>query len=714
MTNRAQKRKLEKELKKLGINQKVSVVQLEDGTYAYGFRFYTWTFEQLRAYITKRGFHYNATDEGKETRMWQAWLASEVRTDKLLMPTLLEDQDIVKICPKELNAKQATEFAKRVDSLVNQYTKKWKRTELLKGLKNVHRLGNEAYEIEDKDWKEQVDAAYATACLEFSANAITEEKPKWQTQGQAQTELVFATTQFILDPSKTKGIIDSPPGTGKTLIPLFVLEDLIQNDFIPNRGISIVAAPWQSLCDKNAKEGSDMTTDNGLDIVHLTYHSAAHVKNRKKFTTSLQDASREAMYANEINFHLDRGKHVIIHVCFDSYSQLMNSITSCDIEDIKTLWIDEVHKMVSTRPTEMNAMIRNIESQATPVKKVISMTGTVDEFDLDSTYSGTAQNYSMSNKELFGEYIKRITYGETVLQKLNLPFKVKGINRYHFDGDYVSGVKLNLTNSSLGQNLVNSIIANVKAAQNGHEVIFSMFRINDEARVTADQLKQIKKNSNLLNDYEIKCLTTVEEGDPKKRNEILSDVNEDSNQKYIVLLGPWAITGSNCQRADAVLWNYVPQSYITIVQGSLRACRMLRFPDHSINESKKIFTVYFIMTEDVLKDDTFAKALKALHSFEYSGNTRTFAAINELIDDDWFGPNEDPIVDGDPRDEIIDIEPETTEEVEELSAILNRRFEDLLASSNTFDFSTTWNLSEELNEERKKYLDNALLNFTLI
>lgn len=712
MSSRTQKRELEKELKKLGIKQKVSVVQLEDGTYGYGFRFYTWTFEQLRAYITKRGFHYNACNEGKETRMWQAWLASEVRTDKLLMPTLLEDQDIVLICPKELNAKQATEFAKRVDSLVNQYTKKWKRTELLKGLKNVHRLGNEAYEISDKDWKEQVDSAYAAACLEFKSNPIIEAKTKWQTQGQAQTELVFATTQFILDTSKKKGIIDSPPGTGKTLIPLFTLEYLIQNNLMPTRGISIVSAPWQSLCDKNAKEGSDMTTDNGLDIVHLTYHSAAHVKNRKKFTTSLQDASRETMYANEINFHLDRGKHVIIHVCFDSYSQLMNSIALCDIKDIKTLWIDEVHKMVSSRPTEMNAMIRNIESQATPVNKVISMTGTVDEFDLDSTFSGNAQNYSMSNKDLFGEYIKRITYGETVLQKLNLPFKVKGINRYHFDGDYVSGVKLNLTNSALGENLINSIIANVKAAQNNHEVIFSMFRINDEARVTADQLKQIKKNSNLLNDYEIRCLTTVEENDPKKRNEILSDINKDSNQKYIVLLGPWAITGSNCQRADAVLWNYVPQSYINIVQGSLRACRMLRFPDHSINELKKIFTVYFIMTEDVVKDNTFASALETLHSFMYSGNIRTYQAINEMLDDDWFGTNEDPVIDEDPRDEIIDIEPETTEEAEELSAILNRRFEDLLESSNTFDFSTTWNLSKELNKQRKKMLLDIMHNFS--
>lgn len=322
---RPEKRRLEKELRKLGVNQKISVIQLEDGTYAYGFRFYTWTFEQLRGYITKRGFHYNANSDGKETRMWQAWLANEVRTDKLLMPTLLDDQDIVLICPKELNAKQATEFAKRVDSLVNKYTKKWKRKELLKGLKNAHRLGDEAYEISDKDWKEQVEAAYATTCLEFKANPITEVKTKWQTQGQAQTELVFALTQFIADTSKKKGIIDSPPGTGKTLVPLFTLEHLMQNDLMKTRGISIVAAPWQSLCDKNAKEGADMTSTNGLDIVHLTYHSAAHVKNRKKFTTSLQDASRERMYANEINYHLDRGKHIIVHVCFDSYSQLLNS-----------------------------------------------------------------------------------------------------------------------------------------------------------------------------------------------------------------------------------------------------------------------------------------------------------------------------------------------------------------------------------------------------
>ena len=712
--NRNQKRQLERALKKLGINQKVSVIQLEDGTYAYGFRFYTWTFEQLRGYITKRGFHYNANDDGKETRMWQAWLANEVRTDKLLMPTLLEDQDIILICPKELNAKQATEFAKRVDSLVNKYTKKWKRKELLKGLKNAHRLGDEAYEISDKDWKEQVNAAYATACLEFEANPITEVKTKWQTQGQAQTELVFATTQFISDPSKKKGIIDSPPGTGKTLIPLFVLEYLMQNGLMPTRGISIVATPWQSLCDKNAKEGDIMTSANGLDVVHLRYHSAAHVENRKKFTTSLQDASRERMYANQINYHLDRGKHVIMHVCFDSYSQLLNSLSLCDIENISTLWIDEVHKMVSTRPTEMNALIRNIDEQIVPVNKVISMTGTVDEFDIErSTFSGTARNYSMSNKDLFGDYIKRISYGDTVLQKLNLPFKVKGINRYHFDGDYVSGVKLNLSNSTLGENLVNSIIANVKAAQNGHEIILSMFRINDEARTVADQLKQVKKNSNLLEEYEIKCLTTVEENDPKKRNEILSDISEDSNQKYIVLLGPWAITGSNCPRADVVLWNYVPQSYITIVQGSLRACRMLRFKDHTINEAKKIFTVYFVMTEDVVKDDTFAKALKTLHSFLYSGNKRVYQAINELIDEDWFGPIDEPVIE-DPMGEIIDLEEETVEEAEELSHILNRRLEDLLASSNTFDFSSTWNLSEELNKEKIQYLEDALLKFTLI
>lgn len=711
MSNRSQKRTLEKELRNLGVNQKVSVIQLEDNTYAYGFRFYTWTFEQLRGYITKRGFHYNANDDGKETRMWQAWLANEVRTDKLLMPTLLDDQDIILICPKELNAKQATEFAKRVDSLVNKYTKKWKRKELLKGLKNAHRLGDEAYEIFDKDWKEQVDAAYTTACLEFKANPIAEVKTKWQTQGQAQTELVFATTQFILDPSKTKGIIDSPPGTGKTLIPLFVLEYLIQNDLMKNRGVSIVSAPWQSLCDKNAKEGADMTLDNGLDIVHLTYHSAAHVKNRKKFTTSLQDASRETMYANEINFHLDRGKHVIIHVCFDSYGQLINSLSSCDIDSIKTLWIDEVHKMVSTKETDMNAMIRNIETQSVPVENVISMTGTVDEIDLDSTFSGTARNYSMSNKELFGEYIKRITYGETVLQKLNLPFKVKGINRYHFDSDYVSGVKLNLTNSTIGENLTNSIIANVKAAQNNHNVILSIFRINDEARTVADQLKQIKSNSNLLDDYEIKCLTTIEENDPRKRNDILSDINKDSNQKYIILVGPWAVTGSNCQRTDAIVWNYVPQSYITTVQGSLRGCRMLRNPDHSINESKKIFTVYFIMTEDAIKDNTFASALETLHSFMYSGNIRTYQAIDEMLDEDWFGPNEGH-VDQDTPNDILDLENETEEEVEQIQEILNRRLEDLLTSSNTFDFSSTWNLSVELKEEMIEDFKKEVFNFS--
>jgi len=708
---RQEKRKLERELKKLGVNQKISVIQLENGTYAYGFRFYTWTFEQLRGYITKRGFHYNANSDGKETRMWQAWLANEVRTDKLLMPTLLDDQDIVLICPKELNAKQATEFAKRVDSLVNKYTKKWKRKELLRGLKNAHRLGDEAYEISDKDWKEQVEAAYATACLEFKANPIAEVKTKWQAQGQAQTELVFALTQFITDPYKKKGIIDSPPGTGKTLVPLFTLEYLMQNDLMKTRGISIVAAPWKSLCDKNAKEGADMTSTNGLDIVHLTCHSSSHSKNRKKFTTSLQDTSIERMYANEINYHLDRDKHVIVHVCFDSYSRLLNSLVLCNIENISTLWIDEVHKMVSTKPTETNALIRNIDTQSVPVNKVISMTGTVDEFDSSSTFFGNAQNYSMSNSDLFGEYIKRITYGETVLQKLNLPFKVKGINRYHFDGDYVSGVKLNLTNSALGENLVNSIIANVKAAQNGHEIILSMFRINDEARTVADQLKQIKKNSNLLDEYEIRCLTTVEENDPKRRNDILKDISEDSNQKYIVLLGPWAITGSNCQRADAVLWNYVPQSYITIVQGSLRACRMLRFKDHTINEAKKIFTVYFIMTEDAIKDNTFASALETLHSFMYSGNVRTYQAINEMLDEDWFGPNEEP-PHQDPLGPVEEIDDPMSEEAEQIQEILNRRLEDLLTSSNTFDFSSNWNLSLELKEERVEALKKAFFNFS--
>ena len=76
-------------------------------------------------------------------------------------------------------------------------------------------------------------------------------------------------------------------------------------------------------------------------------------------------------------------------------------------------------------------------------------------------------------------------------------------------------------------------------------------------------------------------------------------------------------------------------------------------------------------------------------------------------------PIDEPVIE-DPMGEIIDLEEETVEEAEELSHILNRRLEDLLASSNTFDFSSTWNLSEELNKEKIQYLEDALLKFTLI
>ena len=701
------KLELEKELKNLGKNQKVSVVQLNDGSYGYAFRFYTWTFEKITGYVTKRGFHYNAKEEGKETRMWQAWLSDQVRTSKLLLPTLLEDQDIILFCPKSMNASQANEFAKRVDSLVLNYTKKWSRRELLEGTKGANRLGSEVYEISDEDWKNQVHSAYCDACIEFKSIPVAKQSTRWKAQGNAQIETVMALSDFISS-LRIKGWIDLPPATGKTLIPMFTLEEGFQNNTISKRGISILAAPWQSLCDKNATEAGEMTRDNELDIVHIVYHSGAHDKNRKKFTTALQDSSREELYASEINFHLERGKHVVIHVCFDSYNVLQNSLSLCNIDSIQTLWIDEVHKMVSTRATSLNSMIRNINTQSIPVLNMISMTGTVDKHSLDSTYDEGHGNYSMSNVELFGEPIKRITYGQTVLEKLNLPFNVKGFNRYHTNDDYVSGIKLDVLKDSIGENLLNSVLSNINTMSKGHNVILSHFRINNEALTVAEQLKEIQNKTGLFKDYTIKCLTTVQENDPKRRNRILKDIHKD-NKKYIVLLGPWAITGSNCQRADAVVWNYVPQSYITIVQGSLRAARMLRNPDHSINEAKKMFTVYFTMTEDNLKDNTFAEALEALHSFQYSGNERTYEAIGELMEDGDGFFSTDPNTLGEP---VLDIMNDLPAEEDTINAILERRLQDLLRDVNSIEFSSDWNISKPLYEKRVEQLKKAFLKYS--
>ena len=713
MSNRAQKRELERELKKAVKARKVSVIQLEDGTYRYAFRFYSWTERGFKTYITKRGHHWNANEDGKETRMWEAWNDAGI-TGKMHLPILLEDQDIILVCPIELNAKQANKFSSEVDEEVKRLAAPYNVRHLLKGMKGAKNLGTEAYDIADNVWQELVQKAYNTICEKYKVTPKENNIARYEAQGEVQEEVLLAIESYMKS-DETKGILDLPPATGKTVIFALSLQMGLENGTINQKGVSILAAPFQPLCNKNLVECEKVVKANNMDVVQLEYHSGSHDNNRKSFLTADQEKSREKLYADEINYHLNRDKHVVIHVCFDSYVRLQRSLILANVPIIEQVNIDEFHLQCTDTATERNAMIRHIvNNQIIPIKKQIAMTGTIVEHDLNSTYESGRSNYSASNSNYWGSYIKRVTYGETVLQGLNLPFNVVGVNALgnNLTNRYGS-IKLDEVDATIGFNLANSIVTNTMVCKKNHNVVLSIFNRNEEARMVADKMKESQKTDDQLKEYKIVCLTTVLESSPSKRNAILRDINKDKENKYLILTGPWVITGSNCPRIDGIVWNFCPQSYVNIVQGTLRAARVLRLEDHSIDTSKEKFTAYFILTDDVVKNNTFASSLEKLHKTQYSSDIKLFTALGgqnffsiEDIEDQPENTN------GDIHDEIIEDLPNVSpEELEEIKEVLNIRLNDLLNIANTEDYSASWSFSQALNKISKPRLMGLRADF---
>ena len=701
--NRTEKRKLENDLKKLNTNRKISVIKTNDGSYRYAFRFYTWTEQGFSTYITKRGHHWNANEDGKETRMWETWNAGAV-TGKLHLPILIADQDVVLTCPIELSAKQANKFSSEVDEEVLRLTEKYSQRTLLKGMKGANNLGTEAYDISDEDWQEAIQLAYKTICEKYKVTPDANEIHKYVAQGDVQEESLLAIESFMVS-DKTKGILDLPPAVGKTVLFYLALQMGLENGTVKKNGVSILAAPYQPLCNKNLVEGEKICAANGLDVVQIEYHSGSHGNNRKSFLTSDQEKSRERLYADEINYHLNRGKHVVIHVCFPSYIRLQNSLSLVNINKIELLDIDEFHLQCTDTETESNSMIRHIaHNQVIPIKKQIAMTGTIVEHDTSSTYEEGRGNYSASNPFYWGNYIKRVTYAETIHQGLNLPFNVVGVNALEASiTDRYGSIKLDEVDATIGFNLANSIITNAMVCKKNHNVVLSVFNRNEDARQVAEKLKEAQKTDKELQEYKIVCLTTAVESSPRKRNTTLRKIHEYKENKYIILTGPWVITGSNCPRIDAIIWNFCPQTYVNIVQGTLRAARVLRNEDHSIDPSKEKFTVYFIMNDDNVKNNTFASSLEKLHKLQYNGDVKLFTAMGgqdffstEDLEDQTENTN-NPLV-----DEIIEDLPDVSpEELEELREVHNTFLADIVARANTHDYSASWSYSKALSKIRR-------------
>jgi superfamily II DNA or RNA helicase len=555
----------------------------------FQFATYGWSFpSQFRDGIHKNGITKQTINPGNK-RMTEA--CSGKKTAIPEEPFVIPNSEIVWTIPFEISSgllTEANKFARKFDIECNKALSSYKVK--LSGQRMVgeewYRLSvPEVTKIREKVWVKLLGRELAKKEADAQRGKRGEIKLKPGLQ-EAAHEAVL--DQLRLGTRRFKGI--APTGFGKTVLAWKIFTDAYAQNIITGN-VSIMTAPSQFLCNKNSIAFDTYNSINGIKgIVNQPIFSGQDVG---VFENENQLTERRSRLEKQIEGHIKSGNKVILHVCINSMKLVAEVLSSLGIPSLDLMVVDEAHTLASHRNNgddTYTGTIRNfcLFDENIRVSHRFFLTATEKNL-INPEILNDDQNFAyMNNDELFGGYAFQYSYAECVVAGLIVPFRCKvfeysdltkdvvkliatGVDRFILDDLAIRDNEGDVGQVSI--NLIRVLVSSIKIIEERNKMLLIVSR-NTHAEVLERALETLKENPDytFLSNVNINKITTPYYPKPEARHDELEIIHE-SDEKHIIICGPWAITGTDCPSIDAVLWGFNPGTEITSAQGTGRGTR---------------------------------------------------------------------------------------------------------------------------------------------
>jgi superfamily II DNA or RNA helicase len=568
----------------------------------YGFITYGWSFPEYfsgrinngRFPRIKSGYHWNVKDDGTK-RMNQACSKGKTSNgeEPFPIPEALQKW-IIPISISESKPNAAQDFSTKFDKRCNKELKKYR-----KGGINKYK-GEEWYDISIEDLTNLRSTVFEKLVKEYGATVSNKKLPKLKLDyGKKEIGLqkVFV-RHFIEDflkgkQERAKGI--APTGFGKTIATWFSIVESIKKGLTKNR-ISVFTAPTQFLAYKNTIAFRQYGNRNeikkeGVKIVNITVYSGSDIQINSERHAGME--RKEIMQDIISGYLTDPDVHIVFHTCSHSMSFLDEVLAGIGIKEIDYAICDEAHTLASTRNNRRNFILSD---GLVKINKRLFITATEKNLNNpDDLRAGMINNF-MNNPEVFGETLFKYSYADGVANEHILPF-ITHVFEYVSNGGDILELMSSLKEMdieelqemldedySISPKMVQSIISSMKVVEeHGIKKLIILCSRNNHARTLAFALEHLQSTQGKLKDVNI-VTVTADQYDPGDRANKMDEIHE-SDEKHIVIVGPWAITGIDCPSLDGVLWNFIPGSEISVAQGTGRGSRL--------SKGKEFLTVFF-------------------------------------------------------------------------------------------------------------------------
>jgi superfamily II DNA or RNA helicase len=565
----------------------------------FGFITYGWSFPQYfsgrindgKYPRVKYGYHYNYNDSG-ETRMKQACREKTSNAEQPIPIHEALQQWVIPTSITESTPNAAQNFAGQFDKRCNKELRKYRR-----GGKQEKLKGEEWYDLHIEEMKAIRIIVFNKLVNEYGARVEeTELKPILLDRGNMRVGLQKMIVNYIVEdflPSKlsrAKGI--APTGLGKTVSAWFAITRGFEKGLIPNR-IAIFTAPTQFLAEKNCIAFRTYGRHNNVNMINIPIYSGSDVT----VDTNVENMEdRKETLKNVISGYLTNpNANITLHVCSQSMRLLDQVLFEIGITEVDFAIVDEAHTMASNRNNNINYILND---HFVKINKRLFITATEKLVANPEDLTQEMINNFMNNEDVFGDYLFRYSYADGVANKHILPFTCH-VFEYSDRNLGVISMLASLKEMqieeledlfddefSISPKMAQSIIASIKIMEEKkRNKLLILCSRNNHAKLLSIVLQHIQKTSDKLQGVNISHITADEYKKPSERAEAMEDIDQ-SDEKHIVITGPWAVTGVDCPSLDAVLWNFTPGNQISAAQGIGRGSRIA-------GKDKKYLTVFF-------------------------------------------------------------------------------------------------------------------------
>jgi superfamily II DNA or RNA helicase len=555
----------------------------------FKFGTYGWSFpSQFKDGIHKNGITKEIKDPGTK-RMTEA--CSGKKTAIPEEPFVVPNSEIVWTIPFEISnglLTEANKFARKFDIECNKALAKYKVK-----LSDQRMVGEEWYrltvpqatKIREGVWKKLIGRELAKK---------ENEAKKVRTRIQLKKGLQEKAHQAVLDELKKgterfKGI--APTGFGKTVLAWKIFTDAYAKKLIKGK-VSIMTAPSQFLCNKNSVAFDTYNSINGITgIVNQPIFSGEDVGVFDESVNQFEE--RKSRLGKLIAGHLSSGNRVILHVCINSMKLVDEVLDTLGIPSLDLMIVDEAHTLASHRDNNDKSYLGTVRNfclfdENIKVSHRFFLTATEKNLVNPDILSDEQIFAYMNNKDYFGDYAFKFSYAECVVDGLIVPFRCKVFEYSDVTKDVVKMMKLGIdrfllddlalkdNEGDIGQvsvNLIRVLVSSLKVIQERNKMLLIVNRnAHADLLEKAFELLQNDPNYAFLQGVNINKITTPYYPKPAARQDELEIIHE-SDEKHIIICGPWSITGTDCPSIDAVLWGYLPGTEISAAQGTGRGTR---------------------------------------------------------------------------------------------------------------------------------------------